>query len=233
MLGMMMGVAYDTKLTLAFWLIMGLYILATVILYVWLMRKNNALEKHYADKRDIKIQDDDAHWICGMFYYNAKDKHTMVNKRVGLGTTVNMATAVGKGTVLLVFVTLLSLPIVCIWCMVVEFTPIHLVVEENQLIARQVTEDYNIPLHSVKEVELLTNLPKMSRNHGTSLDHLSKGSYRIKEEGTYCKVFCNPQNNCFIRVETGLEIYIFSGYDDAETQAVYAAISDKRCVGTE
>lgn len=221
---MLFCLVQEEGLSVAFWLLTGLYTLATIVLFIWLMRKNTALEKCYEDKMDIKIQDDDSHWIWGMFYYNPKDKHSMVNKRVGLGTTVNLATALGKGTVILVVVALLSLPVMCVWVTLEEFTPIRLVVEENQVIARHLKENHNISLDTVVDAELLTELPKMSRNHGTSMDHLRKGSYRVKEEGVSCEVFCNPQNNLFIRVETEEEIYLFSGFDDEETRQVYETI---------
>ena len=76
----------------------------------------------------------------------------------------------------------------------------------------------------IKEVELLTELPKMSRNHGTSMEEIRKGSYRIKEEGKSCEVFLNPQNTVFIRIETSLETYFISGFDDEETKEVYEMI---------
>ena len=70
----------------------------------------------------------------------------------------------------------------------------------------------------------MTQLPKMSRNHGNSLDNLLEGSYRVKGDSASCEVLLNPQNGIFIRVETEDEIYLLSGFDDAETRQVYEAM---------
>ena len=77
-----------------------------------------------------------------------------------------------------------------------------------------------IGLHSIDKVELLTELPKMSRNHGTSVMNLKKGSYKVKDAG-HCEVFLNPQNTVFIRLEAYGDTYYLGGFDDAETRAIY------------
>ena len=207
-----------------FWIFFGLYLIATLSLPIWVWKKNRSIEKRYEDKMDIRVEDNDACWIWGMFYCNPKDKHTMVNKRVGLGTTVNLATPVGKGTLVILIVTLLSLPAICIWVTMEEVTPIHMRVEDNTLVVRHLREKFHIALEDVQETELLTQLPKMSRNYGNSLDNLLEGSYRVKGDSASCEVLLNPGNGLFIRLETEDEIYLFSGFDDAETRQVYEKI---------
>lgn len=224
LVGMLFFLTQEQDFSIIFWLFLGLYLIATLILPIWVWKKNRSIEKRYEDKMDIRVEDSDAHWIWGMFYCNPKDKHTMVNKRVGLGTTVNLATPVGKGTLVLLIVTLLSLPAMCIWVTMEEFTPIHMRVEDNTLVVRHLREKFHIALEDVQETVLLTQLPKMSRNHGNSLDNLLEGSYRVKEDSASCEVLLNPQNGIFIRVETEDEIYLFSGFDDAETRQVYEAM---------
>lgn len=60
------------------------------------------------------------------YYLQFKDSHTLVDKRFRTGLTMNLATKAGK--VLLVFTaaTLLLIPILCIWLIFEEFTPVHL-----------------------------------------------------------------------------------------------------------
>ena len=192
------------------------------------VKKLREVENCYEKDRDIcQEADDDRYWIWGMLYYNPKDKHSMVEKRVGgMGTTVNMATPFGKGFVAVMILLLLQIPVLNVWILMLEFTPIQLSVEGNKVIAEHLREEYVIPMISIKEVELLTELPKMSRNHGTSMEELRKGSYRIKEEGKSCEVFLNPQNTIFIRVETSLGTYYIGGYDDEETREVYEMIKE-------
>lgn len=199
------------------------YIMLTLSFLLWILRKKKKVDGAYRDKMDAVIPDDDDNWIWGMFYYNPKDKHSMVEKRTGIGTTTNMATPVGKAVWFFAAVSLLALPIVCIWMILLEFTPIQLSVTNNQLVASQIDVDYTIPLFIVEEAELLTELPKWSKISGVGMDELKKGTFRIAEEGR-CEVFLNPQNELFIRFEVAGTTYYMSGFDDAETRAVYEVL---------
>ncbi|MGL5316378.1 MAG: DUF5808 domain-containing protein, partial [Peptostreptococcaceae bacterium] len=42
------------------------------------------------------VDDDDNNWIFGMFYYNPNDPSFFVQKRFGVGWTVNIGTTKGK-----------------------------------------------------------------------------------------------------------------------------------------
>ncbi len=225
MISMLFALDREGEFTNIFVIATVVYILLMIVFCIWLIHKKKVLDLRYRDKMNITCADDDNDWIWGMVYYNPKDKHSTVEKRVGIGTTVNMATSVGKGMALAGGVALLSLPLICIWMIMLEFTPIQLAVVEEQVIASHLKEDYSISLQSIQNVELLTKLPKMSRNHGSSMDTLKKGSYRIPDEGS-CIVFLNPQNSVFLRLETAAEVYYFSGYDDTQTMQVYEMLGE-------
>ncbi len=56
----------------------------------------------------------DNHWIWGSFYYNPDDPSTFVEKRYGIGWTINMATPLGKGLMiglLLIIIINILLPL--------------------------------------------------------------------------------------------------------------------------
>lgn len=117
-------------------------------------KKQQRLARKYAKKMDLIYEDDERHWICGMFYYNPGDKHTMINKRVGVGTTLNMATPAGMALTGFSAVALLSIPVRCIWIILLEFTPISLFAEQDRLIARQLKNDYVIETDAITEITL-------------------------------------------------------------------------------
>ena len=206
-----------------FWLATILYTIGTLVFFCRMLSKKNQVDATYRSRMDVLPQDDDDKWIFGMIYYNPKDKHSMVEKRVGMGTTTNMATPVGKALFVFLAVSLLAVPVLCIWLMLTEFTPINLEIREDQVVASHLKDDYVIPLHSIRKVELLSELPKMSRNYGTSIENLKKGHFRAGEEAD-SSVFLNPQNEVFLRIETSTDIYYFSGCDDAQTREVFERI---------
>lgn len=210
----------DLQLSDFFFWATALYILATVVLLVLVIKKKKSVDAAYSDKMDVEQLDDDDMWIWGMIYYNPKDKHSMVEKRVGIGTTMNMATPAGKGLAVFSGLVLLSLPVICVWLILLEFTPIQLSVEGKLLVASQIRKEYTVPVTTIENVTLLEELPKLSKVSGTGMEELKKGTFRIAEAGR-CQVFMNPTNHLFIRFEASGTTYYMSGYDDEETMAVY------------
>ena len=205
------------------WISAG-YILFTIVLLIWVIRRKGRLDAAYFTESGTVETDDDDCWIWGIFYCNPADKHAYVEKRVGIGTTMNFGTQKGRiaGVLLglLGGISILSLPVICVWVILLEFVPIKLAVEDDRLIARQISVDYNLPAGLIQEIALLEELPRLERVSGTSMDTLKKGNYRVAKEGR-CQVFLNPQNSIFIRLKVGETVYYLSGYDDAQTLAIY------------
>ena len=223
MVSMPFALATDGRLTSIFWIATILYTLLTLILLWGLLQKKKSLDSRYHLAESDTFADDDSLWIWGMIYYNPKDKHSMVEKRVGVGTSMNMATPAGKAFAVVGGLSLLSIPAICIWLILLEFTPIQLNVTDDQIVARHLRNEYTISINSIENAELITVLPKMSKNHGTSMDHLKKGSFLVSE-GDRCTVFANPENTLFIKLDAYGETYYLSGFDDEETRLVYEAL---------
>lgn len=202
-----------------------IYTVIPIILLLRLFKETQKLDRIYEAKRDITETDDDDHWIGGFLYYNPKDGHSIVNVRYGMGTTCNMAKPLGKVMMIIGVLVFLSMPIIGIWCMLEEFTPLSLSVKEGVLTASQIKIEYEIPLEEIENVVWLEELPKLERISGTSMGMVKKGNYRVPYEGR-CKVFLNPQNEYFIRIETADGIYYFSGENDEKTAAVYGLLTD-------
>lgn len=58
------------------------------------IKLNKELANESIEKSEI-YRDDDKYWILGSFYYNKNDPSIFVEKRVGVGWTVNVATPIG------------------------------------------------------------------------------------------------------------------------------------------
>ncbi len=214
----------EAGLDTAFGVATVIYTVGTLLMLVWLIVKKNSLDKRYEEHMNLVEIDNEDNWIGGMIYYNPKDKHVMIEKKLGMGSTINMARPSAKIMAGLLLLLFLQMPVLNVWCILLEVTPIGLHVEDNKLMATQLRDEIVIPLHSIREAELLSELPAMSRNSGTSMEELRKGSFMIKEDKTGCQVFLNPKNEVFIRIETSIETYYLSGFDDEETMAIYEMI---------
>lgn len=177
-----------------------------------------------ADREAFSTEEDDV-WIGGIIYYNKKDKRTMVPKRIGIGTTTNLATRAGKvwdGIGLAVL--LLVVPLGCIWLMLEEFTPIQLAVVDKTLVAEHLDVEYQIPLSELETVALIDEKPKWTKMMGTGMERLCKGTFRVADKGV-CQLFLNPENQLFLLLETAEETYYMSARDDVGTLEIYEKIA--------
>jgi uncharacterized membrane protein len=164
--------------------------------------------------------DEDDYWIMGMFYYNPNSNRTMVEKRVGIGTTVNMATKLGKVLTSIGILSLLIIPVCCIWLMFEEFTPINVELKGNKLISEQWKEEYVIPLNEIDEVTLLNDLPSLTKISGMGLDNLKKGKFSVEGYGD-CEICLYSKKEVFLVVKANDNIYILSDSNDKDTMYIY------------
>lgn len=213
----------------ALWLLWGtiVYIVVTMFLVLAAVRKVNRLEQRYEKKIDplLREEDDDC-WLWGMIYYNKADRRTLVETRIGYGTATNMATPLGKGLMAFAALAILSLPVVCVWMILLEFTPIRLEVRQDYLVAEQLKTDYRIAVEDIEELELVEALPELSKNAGTGMDNLYKGNWHIVYAGD-CEVFLNPENGLFIKFMADGELYYMSAADDKKTWEVYEELKGR------
>lgn len=137
--------------------------------------------------------DEDEKWIWGMFYYDPHDTHLVVNARIGMNTTVNLAKKSGRIIVGATAVLMLLMPLMGVWVMAEERAPLTLALTDTALVAEHGWDDYEIPLADLEHVELLQELPKgLQRMAGTGMDTVQKGRYR-SDDYPKLTVCINPQ----------------------------------------
>lgn len=204
-----------------------LYGVLIIVFSIVLMKKLNLIEETYQDKRDIiDAAEDDRNWLFGMMYYNKKDKHYMTQTRFGMGTTVNLAHTGGLITEIIGIVSLLSIPIICVWLIMLEFTPLEVRVENEAIICEQLRVEYEIPLTEIIEYEVVTELPAFVKVSGNGMDNQLSGTFEVYREGMF-ELFLNPQNTLFIRIVTEEQEYYIGGADDEMTRDVIEILDEK------
>lgn len=204
-----------------------------VLMFVLLMlpwagahKKLSALKRDQGWQRELPEGTDteDAYWKWGLYYYNPDKTVSSVETRVGVGTTLNMARPWAKLLGILSLLVFAVMPVFGGYCVAEEFTPLFLTVQKECVEAGQFRDTYRIPVKSIESMELLEELPKMSKSSGTGLDNLRKGTYYIRNQGK-CKVLHHPKNQKFIYIKTADQTYYLSGETDEETVQVYQEIS--------
>ena len=162
--------------------------------------------------------DEDDKWIWGMFYYNPNDTNLMVNARVGINTTVNMARKPGKLIMGVSALMLLLMPLFGVWMLVEERMPVELSIQGAVLEARHSGTHYEIPLAEIASVDVLEELPSMVKVAGTGLEGVRKGQYIA---GSYGRVTAciDPRTGPWLLVtDDDGEQYLLGDSDGATAQ---------------
>lgn len=173
------------------------------------------------------LADEDDVWPLGSLYYNPADTRVMVAKRLGLGSTVNLATPVGKGTVAVLIAIIVGSLFVGPAMGVADSIPTELELRGSApavLVASHgKREKYTLSADRITDVQLRDSLPACSRTNATGLDHYLEGDFYVTGEGQ--AHFClNPTAAVFLRVEANGIVYWFTGDSAEETQAVANAL---------
>ena len=161
-------------------------------------------------RTEMPLVDEDDYWIWGLFYYNPNNTHLMVNERVGMGMSMNLARPVAKWLMGITAAMILLLPLLGVWLMLEEFSPLELRLEDNAVVATQALSTYRVGLEEITDAVLLEELPDCWRVAGTGMEHLLKGSFNV--EGYGLSTLClNPEDPPFLLLETANRAYFFGG----------------------
>lgn len=168
--------------------------------------------------------DEDDHWIFGIFYYNPDDAELIVNERVGINTSINLARPAGKAIVVALACSLLCLPVTGAF-MAEEFgTPVTLELSEQTIRAHHLLTTYEIDMADVVSVELVDQLPKMTRTFGGASETFLEGNFSSDAYGSL-KVCLDPEVGPWLLVRTRSgTTYLLGASDTAQTETVYEEV---------
>lgn len=160
--------------------------------------------------------DEDEKWIWGMFYYDPNDTHLVVNNRIGMNTTVNLAKKSGRVIMGATAVLMLLMPLWGVWLMAEERAPVTLTLTDTALVAEHGWDHYEIPLADVDQVQLLQEEPEgLRRIAGTAMDNVYKGRYQ-SDEYDKITVCMDPQEGpwLLITMDDGTVYLVGDGAED-------------------
>ena len=162
----------------------AVYMLAIMIgIYIYAKRQKQ-IEKRYKKETSVEIDDDD-NWILGQIYYNPDDKRLNITKRVGVGSTVNMAHPVGKAIYIASALLVIFTFIMLIYVGVLSKTPMEVRLSDGNLVCHQMKDDYVIPISSIDEISIESDSGKLKlrKEAGYDMPPMNKGKFNINDEG--------------------------------------------------
>ena len=195
-----LNLAFGLGFPLVLILLLSVLLMYAAIRIEFLTRR--VQEKLTSESGKAWYADEDDKWIWGLVYYNPNDTRTIINNRVGINSTVNLARPAGKFLAGLIALTLLSLPFLGVLLDEIGRKPLDLQVSDAVIAASYGSSFYEVKLEDVEEVELLEVLPEdLQRVGGIGMETLLKGKFRSSEYGnmTLC---LDPQCPPFLLIRT-------------------------------
>jgi len=179
------------------------------------------------DLGDVYIDEDD-YWLWGQLYYNPNDDHFLVNARIGMNMSVNLAKTGGKILMIFAALSIVAMPFIGIWILVEEKTPTAIMLTDTVIVARHTKNQYTIPLNDIESIELLEEMPRiLSRDMGSSFDHLAKGRFTVLSHST--SYLCIQTNTPpFILITTADNTYFINDANSSVTTGIYNQITSGR-----
>jgi uncharacterized membrane protein len=206
------------------WMIGGVMVsLVPLGAIFFVQNKVRSLEESFAvsDGKSI-VTDDDGYWINGSTYYNPDDQSVMVPKRIGIGTTVNMATRAGKwiqfGSIVLCIAIIL--PLAAFAVQSDHSSPALIIGKSGTVTIDYPLYDYSFPIRDLQELTLEESIPTGFRTNGTATAEYARGSFSLEKLGAAkLYVFKNSPPYIFMKLD-GLYV-IYNDKDPERTKAVF------------
>jgi hypothetical protein len=211
--------------SIAFLIIILTYSTALILMVIKVeFDTRTAQQKLTAENMGQLYLDEDDYWIGGLLYHNPNDTHFMVNYRVGMGMTVNLAKLAGKILMGFALISIIAMPFIGIWVLVEEHTPVQLVLTETEVVARHTTVTYTIPISDIDSIELYEELPRiLGRTAGTGLPNVNKGRFTVSGYGA-TNLNIHPEHPPFLLIIAGERTYLLNDVNSSITREIYDSI---------
>ena len=149
-----LGIFFFAKVEVLSIALIAVYLLAIMGATALFAKNSIALNKKYVQGEAKLAEDDDDYWLLGMFYYNPNDRRLNVEKRVGVGGTINMAHPAGKVLTGILALLIVGSIVALIFVGMMMATPLRIINNNDAVICHQMWDEYTITKSEITSVEL-------------------------------------------------------------------------------
>lgn len=169
--------------------------------------------------------DEDEYWING-YYYNPNDKRVTVAKRVGVGTTANLATKSGKFTIYgSVAFILVVFAVMFISFVQMDFITFQMVIGDHSVTIDAPMYGYEFDSSDIQEVNIAYTLPEGGmRTNGAATEGYLLGNFRYDEYGK-TKMFIYREFPPYIVIRLSDRTVLFNTKSEEETMLLFEKLN--------
>ncbi len=167
--------------------------------------------------------DEDEYWGNGFTYHNPHDRRVFVEKRVGIGMTVNTGTPAGKWFMgIAIGITAAVVIGVSFLLLRSELTSPQLnITEERRIDIDYPMYSYEVPAESIVDIALAEEIPRGIKTNGEATERVARGHFKLNDLGK-ARLYVFKKNPPYIRMRLKEGGYIFYNEEDPrQTEQVY------------
>lgn len=169
--------------------------------------------------------DDDQYWQSGLYYNNPHDNNTFVEKRVGIGMTVNVATRGGKIIIWMIAPAIVLWLGVAFYMLPFDFGSVTLSTSGERVTISAPLNRFTFTAEEIINVSLIEYLPPAGRVNNVSHGRIISGISHVRGYGE-SHVFVLRENSPYIRVELENGWIFLNGSTQEETVAFFDSLID-------
>lgn len=190
-----------------------LLIFIVLLATAWEIRKERNMFGNM-EQEAIEEMDEDIFWRGGI-YNNPHDTKLWVEKRNGMGITMNMAKPAGKIITFLAYALVIGNLIWMITMIPIDFPSLSYEIVDGSICVDATGYDTKIVIDDVVKAEVVDSLPRRYRNNGYEGKQYSFGKYRVKEYGQ-CRLYIDHSIKKYLILYTDETTYIINSADENE-----------------
>jgi len=170
--------------------------------------------------------DDDEYWGNGFTYHNPNDRRLIVEKRLGMGYTINTGTLAGKlimgGTVALFLAVIAGVSVMMIRSELDP--PVMTITPDGRVEIDYQMYPFEFAVADIEELALADEMPPGRKTNGEATDKVARGHFNLRDLGR-ARLYVFKNNPPYIRIKLP-DVYVFYNENDpAETRRLYEELS--------
>lgn len=201
--------------------IMGLGVFLNIAIIILTHKKIHTSQNLLLEGAKTPIYVDEDYYWRGSFYNNPNDSRTMVEKRIGYGQTINIATKKGK---IAYYGLIIGLPALLITLFLTflsfDTAKFDLTIDSDQVYIHAPMYKYDFPVSEIKSVTTIDDLPHGTRTNGAATSKYNLGNFRLNNYGA-SKMYVYKDQPAYVVVELP-DLYVFvTGTSPERTREIY------------
>jgi uncharacterized membrane protein len=176
-------------------------------------------------ENEMLYTDDDHYWQSGLYYNNPHDNNAFVEKRVGIGMTVNIATKGGKMFIWTMVPAIVIWLGIAVYMLPFDFGSVTLNVSGEAITISAPLNRFTFTSEEIINVSLIDILPPAGRVNNVSHGRIISGLSHVRDYGE-SHVFVFRENPPFIRIELESGWVFLNGKTKDETFTFFEKIKN-------